>query len=152
MALPQQPLSGTDWLAHGAGAAPLTPDARQRIVAELLDLRSVVSVSVTVGRFHQQRNQTPCRATFGGGGGTHVGRVGTEACASLSPSTAIMLLSALGCCWASLCHCLGSQGTLRDSHGACPTQSIGGGHFIATTGRSLSNSPGQVLGGRMQCA
>lgn len=31
------------------GAAPLTPDARQRIVSELLDLRNFVSVSMTVG-------------------------------------------------------------------------------------------------------
>jgi hypothetical protein len=34
------------WLA---GAAPLTPDARQRIVSELLDLRNFISVSMTVG-------------------------------------------------------------------------------------------------------
>jgi hypothetical protein len=32
-----------------AGAAPLTADARQRIVCELLDLRNFVSVSMTVG-------------------------------------------------------------------------------------------------------
>ena len=38
----------THTLTH-AGAAPLTADARQRIVSEFLDLKNFVSISMTVG-------------------------------------------------------------------------------------------------------